>query len=64
LRAKNWPRLIRRFGGKYGIRKSKRHVGNCSDFASSIAQELLQTDAAMVSFDVVSLFTKFQFNWH
>jgi len=36
------------------IGKSKHHVRNFSDFASSIAQELLQTDKVMVSFDVVS----------
>jgi len=40
------------------IRKSKHHVRNSSDFASSIANELLQIDEIMVSFYVVSLFTK------
>jgi len=38
--------------------KSKHHVRSSSDFASSITHELLQTDEIMVSFDVVSLFTK------
>jgi len=40
------------------IRKSKHHVRNSSDFASSNTHELLQTDEIMVSFDVAALFTK------
>jgi len=40
------------------IGKSKHHLRNSSDFASSITHELLQTDEIMVSFYVVSLFTK------
>jgi len=40
------------------IGKSKYHVRNSSDFASPITHEILQTDEIMVSFDVVSLFTK------
>ena len=40
------------------IGKSKYHIRNSSDFASSITHEILQTDEIMVSFDVVSLFTK------
>jgi len=40
------------------IGKSKHHVRNSSDFASSITHELLETDEIMVSFDVVSSFTK------
>ena len=44
--------------------KSKHHVRNFSDFASSIAQELLQTDEVMVPFDVASYYSqKFKFNW-
>jgi len=39
------------------IGKSKCHVRNSSDFASSITQEILQTDEIISSFDVVSLFT-------
>jgi len=42
------------------IGKSKHHVRKFSDFASSIVQELLQTDEVMVSSDVFS--QKFQFN--
>jgi len=38
--------------------KSKHHVWNTSDFASSITHEILQTDEIMVSIDAVSLFTK------
>jgi len=40
------------------IGKSKHHVRNSSDFALSVAHELLQTDEIIVSLDVVSLFTK------
>jgi len=40
------------------IGKSKHHVRKSSDFLSSVNHELLQTDEIMVSFDVVSLFTK------
>ena len=40
------------------IGKSKHHVRNSSDFASPVTHELLQTDEIMVSFDVVSLYTK------
>ena len=39
------------------IGKSKHHVRNSSDFASSLAYELLKTDEIKISFDVVSLFT-------
>jgi len=42
--------------------RSKHHVRNSSDFASSIVHELLKTDEIMVSFDVIPLFTKFEFS--
>jgi len=38
--------------------KSKHHLETLLDFASSISHELRQTDETIVSFDVVSLFTK------
>jgi len=51
--AKGLSSLLKPLTGKY-----KHHVRNSSDFASSITHELLQTDEMMVSFDVVSVFTK------
>jgi len=51
--AKELSSLLKPFIGK-----SNNHGRNSSDFASSIAHEVVQTDEIMVLFDVVSLFTK------